>query len=224
MSLTRRRAMALGAGMGAAALAAWWMKPVADPQAGSGPSLEEIFPRRFGDWHADTGAEMFVRPSRQQGRHLGIYDQVLERTYVDAEGQRVMLVAAQGSEQSAGLQLHRPEVCYPGNGFKIEDLQRVQLPVGGRTLAGTQLHAVMPLRSEPVTYWTVLGGEVVADGAAFRLRQLKFGLRRKLLDGMLVRLSSIDADPRHAYAVHARFANALADSLSPAMRARVIGG
>jgi EpsI family protein len=224
MDLSRRKALALGGGMGAAALAAWWMKPVADPDAAAAVSLEDVFPRRFGDWRADTGAEMFVRPSRQQGRHLGVYDQVLERTYVDADGDRVMLVVAQGSEQSAGLQLHRPEVCYPGNGFKIAQLQHVSLSVGGRMLPGTQVHAVMPMRSEPVTYWTVLGGEVVADGAAFRWRQLKFGLRRRLLDGMLVRLSSIDPDPRRAYALHARFANALAAALPPAVRAKVIGG
>lgn len=224
MNLGRRKALGLGAGMGAAALAAWWMKPVPDPQAGSGPLLEQMFPRRFADWQADSGAEMFVRPAREEGRYLGIYDQVLERTYVDARGERVMLVAAQGSEQSAGLQLHRPEVCYPGNGFRVSGLQSVALPVGGHTLPGTRLHAVMPGRSEPITYWTVLGGEVVGGGAAFRWRQLQFGLRRRLLDGMLVRLSSIEPDPQRAYALHLRFANDLAAALSPAHRARILGG
>lgn len=224
MNLQRRKALGLGAGMGAAALAAWWMKPVPDPQAGSGPTLEQMFPRRFGDWQADTGAEMFVRPAREQGRYLGIYDQVLERTYVDAQGRRVMLVAAQGSEQSAGLQLHRPEVCYPGNGFRVSGLQPAMLPVGGRTLPGTRLHAVMPGRSEPITYWTVLGGAVVGDGAEFRLRQLQFGLRRRLLDGMLVRLSSIEPDPQRAYALHLRFANDLAVALPAAYRSKILGG
>jgi EpsI family protein len=182
-----------------------------------------MFPRRFGAWQVDSGAEMFVRPSREQGKHLGIYDQVLERTYVDAQGRHVMLVAAQGNEQSAGLQLHRPEVCYPGAGFRVSGLHEVSLPVGGRQLPGRQLHAERPGRSEPVTYWTVLGGEVVADNAEFRLRQLQFGLRRRLLDGLLVRLSSIEPDPRQAYALHLRFANELAAALGPAGRAKVLG-
>lgn len=223
MNPGRRKALGLAAGMGAGALAAWWMKPVPDPQAVNGPPLEQVFPRRFGDWQADSGAEMFVRPAREQGRYLGVYDQVLERTYVDAKGERVMLVAAQGSEQSAGLQLHRPEVCYPGNGFRVSGLQAVALPVGGRELPGTRLHAVMPGRSEPITYWTVLGGEVVADSAEFRWRQLQFGLRRRLLDGMLVRLSSIEPDPGRAYALHLRFANELAAALKPADRPRILG-
>lgn len=223
MNLRRRTAMTLGASMGAAALAAWWLKPVADPLALGGLSLDDMFPRRFGDWHVDSGAELFVRPSRQQGRHLGIYDQVLERTYLDGHGRRVMLVAAQGNEQSAGLQLHRPEVCYPGNGFKVSGLESVSLALGGRMVPGTRLHAVLPGRSEPITYWTVLGGQVVADTTEFRLRQLQFGLRRRLLDGMLVRLSSIDTDPRRAYALHVLFANDLAAAVPTAYRARVMG-
>jgi len=223
MNLGRRKALVLGSGMGAAALAAWWMKPVPDPDAGNGPALEQMFPRRFGDWQVDPGAEMFVRPSREQGKHLGIYDQVLERTYVDARGERVMLVAAQGNEQSAGLQLHRPEVCYPGAGFRVSAVQGVSLPIGGRALPGKQLHAERPGRPEPVTYWTVLGGEVVADDAGFRFRQLQFGLRRRLLDGMLVRLSSIEPDARRAYALHLRFANDLAAALKPADRPRILG-
>ncbi|MED5617790.1 exosortase C-terminal domain/associated protein EpsI [Ideonella sp. BN130291] len=222
MNLDRRLALGLGAGMGLAALMAQWARPVADP-ARDMTTLDTLFPRRFGPWHTDAGAELFVRPARQEGRHLGIYDQVLERTYVDAQGRRIMLLAAEGSEQSAGLQLHRPEVCYPGNGFRVAGLRKVTLPLSDRSLPGTRLHASLPGRSEPITYWTVLGGEAVADDTAFRLRQLRFGLRGRLLDGMLVRLSTITPDVEQAYALHARFAAELASALSPDVRARVVG-
>ena len=81
----------------------------------------------------------------------------------------------------------------------------------------------MPGRSEPITYWTVLGDVVVTDAAAFRLRQLSFSVRRQLLDGMLVRVSSIDLDPAHAYALQSQFADALAQAMQPAARVKLFG-
>ncbi len=221
MTARRRLALGLAAGMGLAALGAEWAKPVPDPAAAKMPPLDTLFPAHFGPWRIDPRADLLVKPP-QQGKVHGVYDQVLERTYVDGRA-RIMLLAAQGGEQSAGLQLHRPEVCYPGNGFRVEGIHQVALATQGRPLPGTRLHAHMPGRSEPITYWMVLGGEVVADNTAFRLRQLRFGLRRRLADGLLVRLSSIEPDAPQAYADHARFAADLSAALSPDARARVMG-
>jgi len=219
-----RRMLVLGAAMGAAAAMAEWAKPVADPSAWR-PALDDLFPRAFPRWRADEGAEMLVRPTRETAREEegGLYDQVLQRTYVAADGARVMLLAAVGAEQSAGLQLHRPEVCYPGNGFRVEDLHGDTLQAAERRIPCTRLLASRPGRSEPVTYWTVLGQRVVADAGEFRARQLHFGLRRRLLDGMLVRVSSLDSDREAAYALHTRFAAALAQALAPRARDKVLG-
>lgn len=197
------------------------MKPVPGP--GLGVPLEDLFPRRFPGWQTDMGAEVFVRPSRERGREHGIYDQVLERTYVSADGAGLMLLAAQGNEQSAGLQMHRPEVCYPSNGFRLSSFETVSLQVVGRALPGARLHAVRSGRAESVTYWMVLGEQVVAGSTEFRLRQLQFGLRRKLLDGMLVRLSSIGPDAQRGYTLHARFASDLATALPAGNRAKIMG-
>lgn len=219
-----RRMLVLGAAMGAAAAMAEWARPVADPAAWR-PALDELFPRAFPGWRADEGAELLVRPTRETAREEdgGLYDQVLQRTYVDRDGRRVMLLAAEGAEQSAGLQMHRPEVCYPGNGFRVEDLHGDTLQAAARRIPCTRLLASRPGRSEPITYWTVLGERVVADAGEFRARQLRFGLRRTLLDGMLVRISSLDADREAAYALHSRFAAALAQALTPRARDKVIG-
>ena len=223
MNPARRSALGLAAGMGLAAAAAQWAKPVPDPQASKAPRLDALLPVQVGDWRADPGAELLVKPPSRDGRVHGIYDQVLERTYVDPQGRRLMLLAAQGSEQSAGLQLHRPEVCYPSNGFKVQALERVVLRPQGHPLPGTRLHATLPGRSEPITYWMLLGGEPVADSTDFRLRQIRLGLRRRLAEGLLVRLSSIDTDAAAAYAQHVRFADVLAAALPAQARARLMG-
>ncbi len=218
----RRKALVLAASMGAAAALAALGKPV--PHEGApAVDLDTLVPRSFGHWRVDAASEAFVRPAAQQGKAYKIYDQVLERTFINSTGERIMVSAAFGREQSAGMQMHRPEVCYPGGGFKVEGVEAVQLNLAGQAVAATRLHAFLPGRSEPITYWTLLGDVVVTDSTAFRLRQLSFGLRRRLLDGLLMRVSSIDPQPARAYALQSRFADELVRAMQPAERAKLIG-
>ena len=120
ISPARRKALVLAASMGAAAALAALGKPVPHDDA-SAPalSLDTLFPREFGDWRVDAATEAFVRPAARQGKVYKIYDQVLERSFVNSQGQRIMVSAAFGREQSAGMQMHRPEVCYPGGGLPV---------------------------------------------------------------------------------------------------------
>lgn len=225
LDAARRKALVMLTGMAGAAVLAEVAKPrrSAAEAAALAIRLEDVFPRAMGGWQIDAARDMFVRPADQAGKVYGFYDQVLERVYLGPEGEQVMLSIAYGAEQSASLQLHRPEICYAGGGFKVQGLHRVALALAGQEVSATRLHATRPGRSEPITYWTVLGSEAVQDGGSFRLRQLAQGLRGHLLDGMLVRISSIDPDAQRAYGVHERFAQALAAAVEPAMRPRVIG-
>lgn len=221
---SRRDALRLGAGMGAAALFAAWLRPV--PRALDGAAkvdLDRIVPERFGEWRIDDASRAFVRAADRQGRRYRFYDQVLERTFIDNAGRRIMLCIAFGSEQSSSLQLHRPEVCYRAGGYEVRGTHAAALALAGHTVAATRLEAELPGRREPITYWTVLGGEVVADTSAFRLRRLEYAVRREVADGMLVRVSSIDADARAAWQLHARFADELLRALAPADRVRLAG-
>lgn len=224
ISPTRRKALLLAASMGAAAALAALGKPVhRDGASSASVDLGAILPREFGDWRVDAAAEAFVRPADLQGKVYQIYDQVLERTYVHSTGQRIMVSAAFGRAQTAGMQMHRPEACYPSAGFKVEGVEAVQLTLAGQRVAATRLHAFLPGRSEPITYWTLLGDVVVTDSTTFRLRQLSFGLRRQLLDGLLMRVSSIDTQPARAHALQSQFADELVRAMRPAERVKVIG-
>lgn len=220
----RRKALVIAAAMGGGAALAVVGKPsrrLADERPPV--KLERVFPERFGEWQVAPTAGALVRPSDETGKIYGIYDQVLERVYMSPAGERVMLSVAYGTEQSVGLQVHRPEVCYPGGGFKVSELTRLTLPIGGRELPVTRLFATQPGRSEPITYWTVLGDTVEGSSRAFRWRQIVSGLRGQILDGMLVRVSTLDTRLERAYALQARFANDLVAAVDPALRVRVIG-
>lgn len=223
MNLARRQALLLCAGMGGAAALAALAKPSRRADGAAKIDLDRVFPSEFGAWRADKVSAAFVRPAKQQGKRYQVYDQVLERTFVDAQGLRIMLSVAYGSEQSAGLQLHRPEVCYRAGGFEVSSTRAAVLKLDRQLLPVTRLQAELPGRPEPITYWTILGSEAVADASAFRLRRLSFAARREVLDGMLVRVSSIDPDAARAHVLQAHFADELVRAIAPQDRAKVIG-
>ncbi len=219
---TRRAAMRCLAVMLSIALLAAWGKPqhrAKNEQARL--DLNHLFAKQFGTWRLDDINSAFVRPTKTATYRM--YDQVLERTYVNALGQRVMLSVAFGSEQSSSLQLHRPEICYRANGFEVRDVKPGTTQSTGRQWAVTRLVATMPDRSEPVTYWTVLGGEVVEDAQSFRWRQWRFALQRELIDGLLVRVSSIEPATPAAFALHDAFIAAMLGAMAPVERDKVIG-
>lgn len=212
----------------AAMLAAAGLSAVLRPQPQADPArttmrLEDLFPRTAGDWRTDAVGEAFVLPADERGQTLRIYDQVLERTYVNPAGQRIMLSVAYGSEQSVGLQMHRPEVCYESGGYTVSDEQPARLDLAGRSLPARRLVARNASRIEPITYWMLLGDAPAEDAYRFRLRQLAFGLRGRILDGMLVRISSVDPDEQRAWAMQATFATRLIEAMDPQARARVLG-
>jgi EpsI family protein len=203
--------------------AAFMPRPQPLAQERASAPLEQLFPAQFGSWRLDPAASSLIRPAFERARQFQMYDQVLERTYIDDQGRSVMLSVAYGRQQSVGLQMHRPEVCYKAGGFRVQGLAQGQLKLGGRDLLVTRLLASMEGRPEPITYWRLLGDDVVADETQFKLRQLSLGASGAIPDGMLVRVSSIDEDTSAAYKVHEGFVQAMAQSLKGPQRKRVLG-
>lgn len=220
---TRRKAIAFGLTLGAAAVLAEVARPRPRDQVRSRIPLEDVFPREAGDWRVDAMVRSFVQPSDETGKLYRIYDQVLERTYRSASGERVMLSVAYGTEQSPAVQMHRPEVCYVASGFRLLDLRRQEVAFGTHKVRVTRLHAWKAGRSEPITYWTVLGDTVVPDGTAFRRQQLAQALRGDVRDGMLVRISSLAPNAEAGYASHVAFAEKLLVAIPRQHRDRVFG-
>jgi hypothetical protein len=136
MNVTRRTAMGMAASMVAASVLAAVGKPRHAEGAGPRLDLDRLFPSRFGPWRVDEAMKAFVRPASAQAKRFKIYDQVLERSFLHDGGQAVMLSVAYGSEQSAGLQLHRPETCYQGGGFDVRDTHPAMLKLDDRRAAG----------------------------------------------------------------------------------------
>jgi EpsI family protein len=187
------------------------------------PNLEAMFPKQFGGWRVDSSMPVILPAPDVQALLDKIYNQVLSRTYVNAEGQRIMLSVAYGGDQSDGTSAHRPEVCYPAQGFAITANQASTLALGSGALPVRKLMSALGARQEPITYWVVVGGDIVTTGIGQKLAQMRYGLRGVIADGMLVRVSSIDSDMARGHAAQARFVAELAAQMEPAAAARVFG-
>lgn len=225
MNPQRRRAVAAAALMLGGAGAAAWAKPRRQLADEIGiPDLPSLFPKRFGNWREDTSIPVILPSPDVQALLDRIYNQVLARTYVNAEGQRIMLSVAYGGDQSDGTSAHRPEVCYPAQGFAIRANRADTLVVGSRKIAVRRLMSELGSRREPITYWIVVGDEVVTTGVGQKLAQLRYGLRGIIADGLLVRISNIDPDMANGYRLHDRFVADLRGSMDSVASVRVFGG
>ncbi|HET7793605.1 MAG TPA: EpsI family protein [Rhizobacter sp.] len=185
--------------------------------------LEDAVPRQFGGWRElPSQTAQVVNPQTQQLLDK-LYSQVLTRTYVNADGYRIMLSLAYGDDQRGSLQAHKPEVCYPAQGFALHSSTPAQIVTPYGNIATRQLSTSMGPRKEPVTYWFTMGDTAVSNRFEQRLVQLRFGLTGQIHDGLLFRVSSIDDNPVQAFDQHQVFANALLSAVSVRDRTRLSG-
>lgn len=224
MKLISFKHLLIGLLMFAAAGMALALKPTA-MVASTGPKidLESLIPKRFGEWKLDETIVPLIANPEQEAIINRIYDQTLSRTYVNARGERIMLSIAYGGDQSDAMQVHRPEACYPAQGFKILKNANDVFSIGDSNIPVRRLVATLGPRIEPITYWTTIGDTVEVNDFKWKLQQLKFGLTGKIPDGLLFRVSSIGGDDVAAYAAQDDFTRALLRELSPDARKRIVG-
>lgn len=186
--------------------------------------LAELMPAKFGEWVEDRSMPVVLPAPDVQANLDKVYNQVLARTYVNPQGYRIMLSVAYGGDQSDGMSVHRPEVCYPAQGFEVQRVWSDALKFDRRSIPVSRAVTRLGARNEPLTYWIINGDQVIGSrGFDGRIVQLQYTLRGKIPDGMLVRVSSIDANARRAFDIQDRFAREMVKALDPAFRIRIVG-
>jgi len=185
--------------------------------------LDAMIPQRFGNWKVDNTVVPLTPDETQKELIATLYDQTLARTYVNDAGQRVMLSIAYGGDQSKQLQLHLPEVCYVAQGFDMVQAHKAELATHYGSVPVKRLVARQNARNEPITYWVTVGDRAVMSGLGQKYQRFLYGLTGKIPDGMLVRVSTIEADENSAYRVQDRFVNQMLDAMSPHDRLKLLG-
>jgi EpsI family protein len=186
--------------------------------------LEAMIPEVFEDWHVDKSIVPLAPSPDLQAVIESTYDQTLSRTYINSKNQRVMLsIAYSGDFSDKSIQYHRPEVCYPAQGFELLSKSSGVLSSPYGDIPVTRLNTKNLERREPVTYWVTASGLRASYGYSVRFIQLKAGLTGKIPDGLQVRFSSISGDTTAAYLLHDQFANSLLRSVSPDDAQKIAG-
>lgn len=221
----RRKALVFLASTAVAAGAAVAMVP---REAMKAPTisvpLDTLFPGAFNAWKIDPDV-LPLEPSAEIRKVVAeSYDQTLSRTYVNRDGYRVMLSVAYGGQRNQGMDIHRPEVCYPAQGLALRrDTVKTALKLDDANLPLRRLVAGTGSRNEPISYWLVVGDSVASFGYGHRIALLKYGLTGHVPDGMLVRVSSIDDDVAHAFGQQDVFLRDIFTAMTPDFRRRVLG-
>jgi len=207
----------------AAALAAALTPTEKLAAAGMPADIEGLIPKQFGEWFYDPATMPLAPGPTVQQKLDGIYNQALLRTYVNAQGDQIMLLIAYGDDQSDALQVHRPEACYPAQGFQITPPEQGMMVTPLRRIPVRHLVAQRGARIEPITYWITLGDQLVLTRFEQKLAQLRYGLTGYIPDGLLVRISSLNPDAQQAYQLHENFISSLLAVAYPTTVTRLLG-
>ena len=186
-------------------------------------NLETIIPKGFDGWKMDMSfAEPLVSPD-VKGEINKIYNQTLSRTYINAQGERVMLVIAYGRDQSVDLQVHRPEVCYAASGFDISKLTKVFVDTTFGQIPVMRLVAKQGNRNEPITYWIKIGNSLTSGWFEEKWATFSYELTGQVPDGLLFRVSTISNDEQKSYRIQQTFLMDLLTSMRGGDRHWLVG-
>jgi len=189
------------------------------------PDFETIIPQELTDWTAvEQSVNLIVDPTLQAAVDK-IYNTTLNRNYINEVGESVMLSIAYGIDQSDSMQVHKPEICYPAQGFVLKNQKYDSFSYAERNIPIKQLDTQRNNRREFVTYWILVGNTIAKSNFNAKLIKLNYGFDGLIPDGLLFRVSSIgkgkDAD-KH-YLLQKQFLRDLLSSLNPQDLNTVIG-
>ena len=203
---------------------------VLTPKADEGaevPDFEAMIPKVFGEWKMLDTPIIQANLVPQGGEDERFpYDAVLTRAYRDGGGNVMLLAIAYTKNQKQERKIHRPELCYYGQGYSVKRIASKRHDIAGQSVYVQQLLARQRSRMEPVTYWIRLGDRTVDGPWNMRTQILWKGLKGESLDGTLVRVSSISSgrrDINDAFEAQERFIDELIQQVPSSMRYALLG-
>ncbi|WP_176256846.1 exosortase C-terminal domain/associated protein EpsI [Derxia lacustris] len=129
------------------------------------------------------------------------YDQVLYRTYGNANGQVLSLAIAWGQNQRQEVKIHRPELCYAAQGYTVSQVQPAQFDIRlgdrNRRVPGKLMVAESrgPGGRQLIAYWIRIGSLFSENAVETRIHLIAEGLAGRIPDGVLLRASVAAPDP-----------------------------
>lgn len=204
------------------AISAYYIKSELTPTTHF-PKLDKLLPVALNGWHKDTGYKYEIVDPVTQREMDKIYSQTVSAIYHGPNGEMMMVSIAYGADQRDEFQVHKPEVCYPAQGYEVLNNQANQLKTAFGPISIRQLETKSDLRQEYVTYWIRVGDRVPANNLERKWVQLKMAMEGQIPDGLLFRVSSIGAKAPYEFDQQAKFIKELLAKLPDREREILIG-
>jgi exosortase D (VPLPA-CTERM-specific) len=210
------RALALGAALTAAMGAGW----IALDGAGSVERVDRdpfaLFPRRIDGWTSSTTT---LDPEIEEV--LGAAD-YLNANFRSPEGATVNMFVAFYDKQTEGEGIHSPEVCIPGDGWEIAELDRYPVDMDGTGYGAFEVNRAViqkGLSQQLVYYWFEQRGRRVTGDFTAKMTVVWDGLTKDRTDGALVRfVTPIGTGDAAVAEADARLQGFMRDALEPLPR------
>lgn len=199
--------------------------------AAPSPHLDKTVPEQFGEWRTLPNPMLQVDLSTDGATSTDQpYDEIVSRTYVNANGDAVMMALAYGKNQRQEIKIHRPELCYPAQGFKVMSLKNaafdgIRSTLTGSDIVGKRMVVHGKGHDEVVSYWIRIGDTFSASPWRIRWQIMQEGLQGRMTDGILVRLSQRvqpGTDPAPVHAMLEDFAKQLVSATPPNTRTYLV--
>ncbi len=199
----------------------WLATPKRYARLAADKVVQRNIPDQVGQWRSldnlqsDTNPELANQLSQ-------LYSEIISKTYQDGQGNTLMLLIAYGTVQDNINHVHRPEICYPAQGFTVPELFKTTIPSTWGNLPVMRMEADKPGRDEWVTYWIRVGNDMTRGMLEQNLAQLKYGLLGQISDGLLFRVSII-RQGKSAFGMEDQFIRQLLTTLTDQDRRWLIG-
>lgn len=207
-----RRTWLIAAILVGSASIAWIARPKLKDDAPQ-VSLEATVPKAFAQWRAIESSTIQVGLTETETDINQPYDQTVLRSYQDTQGHVINVAIAWGKRQRQEVKIHRPELCYPAQGLRVEKLTPTTFPITSlhsEAVTGNRMIALdRSGQKELVSYWIRIGHIYSSSAWATRKHILLEGLAGHVTDGVLVRVSqrvSNDQDERVVFSRLEKFA------------------
>lgn len=164
--------------------------------------MADAYPRRpisddipvFQRWEKVSNDVAVVDPTQEAVLNY-LYSETFAATYRNADDRRVMLSIAYGRDQSDGHDVHKPDLCYPAQGFSIIDSHITDLELSSDYSINVKyLNTRKANRLEPLFYWTTIGNRIYQGKVGKKRAAFEYSLQNLIPDGLIVRVSTIGED------------------------------
>ena len=183
-------------------------------ESGTRPALADVLPKQVGQWQEVLNplVQVSMSTTAAETTQDQPYDDQITKTYADAGGHHIMVAVAYGAKQRQEIKIHRPELCYPAQGWKVVSQSPVVFNLhspSGQPVLGHRMLAAQEQVSEAVSYWIRIGESYSDSPWTTRMVIIREGLKGRMTDGVLVRFSQRippGTDPTEAYTLQEQFA------------------